>query len=81
MKKYKELLTGFIREHEIFIMTIITLLSIMTVTKYSMNIINGYAEENRLLRAIVRDQKVVLSSENINFTSAHELTLKEKEGE
>ena len=78
MKKYKELLTGFIREHEIFIMTIITLLSIMTVTKYSMNIINGYAEENRLLRAIVRDQKVVLSSENINFTSAHELTLKEK---
>ena len=79
MKKYKELLTGFIREHEIFIMTIITLLSIMTVTKYSMNIINGYAEENRLLRAIVRDQKVVLSSENINFTSAHELTLKEKE--
>ena len=81
MKKYKELLTGFIGKHDITIMIIVTLLSIMIVTKYSMNIINGYADENRLLRAIVRDQKVVLSSENINFTSAHELTLKEKEGE
>ena len=79
MKKYKELLTGFIWRNELSLIFIVTLLGFMIVTKYSMNIINGYAEENRLLRAIVRDQKVVLSSENINFTSAHELTLKEKE--
>ena len=81
MKKYKELLTGFIWRNELTIMFIVTLLGFMIVTKYSMNIVNGYADENRLLRAIVRDQKVVLSSENINFTSAHELTLKEKESE
>ena len=79
MKKCRELLTGFIWRNELSLIFIVTLLGFMIVTKYSMNIINGYADENRLLRAIVRDQKVVLSSENINFTSAHELTLKEKE--
>ena len=79
MKKCKELLTGFMWKYDMTIIFIVTVLGFMIVTKYSMNIINGYAEENRLLRAIVRDQKVVLSSENINFTSAHELTLKEKE--
>ena len=60
---------------EFSVMSFCFLVSTFTIIMFSYNIVNDYARENRLLRAIASDQALILHNKRINFTSVHELEL------